>query len=186
VQLTYPSKSSSLFRALAKIRRGIDLIIRRLGQGVAWFGLALMSLIMLIVVLRYLFNIGWIAMQESVMYLHATAICVGAAYTLQKDRHVRVDIFYRNFSKRQRAWLTLLGTACLLMPTCSMIFSVSWPFVMDSWQHNESSLETGGLPALYLFKTLLLILPVMLYLQGVSWIISALEQLMGSTEEKVE
>ncbi|WP_147271857.1 TRAP transporter small permease subunit [Corallincola holothuriorum] len=186
MQPSYAPSPSALFSALNNIRRIIDRGIRYAGDLVAWCGGIMMLLIMLIVVLRYLFNLGWIALQESVMYLHATAICFGAAYTLQQDKHVRVDIFYRRFNARQRAWLSIGGTLCLLMPMCSMIFSVSWPYVMDSWLHHESSQETGGLSGLYLFKSLLLVLPTLLYLQGVSWIISALECLFGPSQGRAQ
>ncbi|MFD2095234.1 TRAP transporter small permease subunit [Corallincola platygyrae] len=183
---TLQAKSPPWLRALSLVRTEIERVIRALGQAVAWLGGAMMALIMVIVVLRYLFNLGWIALQESVMYLHAAAITFGAAYTLQKDKHVRVDIFFRNFNDKQKAWLTIFGTVFLLMPTCSMIFSVCLPYVLDSWRYQESSLETGGLPALYLFKSLMLVLPILLYLQGVCWIITAVERLFSEVQESAE
>ncbi|NIR25762.1 MAG: TRAP transporter small permease subunit, partial [Gammaproteobacteria bacterium] len=106
-----------------------------------------------VVLLRYLFNTGWIAMQESITYMHALVFMLGAAYTLRHDGHVRVDIFYQKFSPRTRAWVDLLGTLLLLLPVTLFIAWVSWEYVSTAWALKEGSRETGGLPGVYLLKT---------------------------------
>jgi TRAP-type mannitol/chloroaromatic compound transport system permease small subunit len=133
----------------------------------------------LVVVLRYVFNMGWIAMQETITYLHAIAFMMGAAYTLKHDGHVRVDIFYRKWGNRRRAWVDLLGALLLLMPVSIFIAWSSWEYVLTSWSFHEGSPEAGGLPWIYLLKTLMLIMPVLIILQGVAQILRAWGQLKG-------
>ncbi len=146
----------------------LDRISELTGHGVAWLTLLMVILTFLIVVLRYGFDSGWIALQESVSWLHACVFMLGASYALKNDSHVRVDIFYQRFSPRGRAWVDLLGSLLLLLPVCLFIFLASWDYVLGAWEIGEASAETGGLPALYLLKSLLLIMPVLLILQALA------------------
>jgi TRAP-type mannitol/chloroaromatic compound transport system permease small subunit len=125
----------------------------------------------LIVVLRYGFNLGWIAMQESVMYLHAMVFLLGAAHTLRVNEHVRVDIFYRRFSPKKQAKVDIFGGLLLLMPVNIFIFMVSFEYVMRSWRVMEASQEAGGMPAVFLLKTLILIFPLTMLLQGIAEVV---------------
>ncbi|MGB5834093.1 MAG: TRAP transporter small permease subunit [Thiohalocapsa sp.] len=142
-----------------------------IGNGVSWLSLAMVLVTFLVVVLRYAFDAGSIAMQESVTYMHATLFMIGAAYTLQLNGHVRVDIFYQRFSRRGRAWVDLLGTLLLLIPVCLFILTSSWHYVTESWSIHEGSREAGGIPAVYLLKTLLVVMPLLLLTQGVVWLL---------------
>lgn len=132
-----------------------------------------------VVLLRYGFNLGWISMQESIVYLYATNFMIGAAYTLRRDGHVRVDIFYQRLGIRARARVDLLGTLLLLLPMCGFILWSSWTYVGESWAVLESSQEAGGLPWVYLLKTLLLVMPLLLIIQGVAMVARALLILLG-------
>ena len=122
----------------------------------------------LIVIMRYLFDLGWIWMQELVVWMHAAVFMLAAAYTLALDEHVRVDILYRKLSRRGRAWVDTLGVLLLLLPTCGWILYTSFDYVGDSWRIMESSRETGGMPGLFLLKTLIVITPILLALQGMA------------------
>lgn len=144
-----------------------DALNERVGRLTAWGTLAMVVVTFAIVVLRYLFNLGWIAMQGSVTYLHAMIFMLGAAYTLKHDGHVRVDIFYQKASARGRAWVDLLGTLLFLLPFCLFLFWVSWEYVAASWALHEGSRDSGGLPWLYLLKTLIPVMSLLLILQGV-------------------
>ena len=146
----------------------IDRLSDGLGHAVAWLTLFMVLLTFLVVLLRYGFDTGWIALQESVTWLHACVFMLGASYALRRDSHVRVDIFYQKFSPRGRAWVDLLGSLLLLLPVCLFIFYASWDYVAESWEIGEGSAETGGLPALYLLKSLLLLMPALLILQGLA------------------
>lgn len=119
-----------------------------------------------IVVLRYAFNMGWIAMQESVTYMHALVFLMGAAYTLKSDGHVRVDIFYRTKSAKYKALIDFLGSLLLLLPVSLFIAWVSFSYVAESWSILEGSREAGGIPFVYLLKSGILIMAVLLVLQA--------------------
>ena len=119
-----------------------------------------------IVVLRYAFNMGWIAMQESVTYMHALVFLMGAAYTLKSDGHVRVDIFYRTKSVKYKALIDFLGSLLLLLPVSLFIAWVSSSYVAESWSILEGSREAGGIPFVYLLKSGILIMAVLLVLQA--------------------
>ena len=145
----------------------IARIIGLTGRSVAWLTLAMALLTFLVVLLRYGLNEGWIWMQESITYLHATVFMVAAAWTLQADEHVRVDIFYREASPRFRLWVDLAGTLLFLVPFCLFLVYVGWDYVASAWASKESSSEPGGLPLVWLLKTLVLVLPVLLMMQAV-------------------
>ncbi len=152
----------------------IDRITTSVGKTVAWLLVAMVLLESVIVVMRYGFDIGFIALQESVTYMHAAVFLLGAAYTLKEDGHVRVDIYYRNFSARRRAWLNLIGTACMLIPLTLFIIWSSFPYVAQAWSIKEASADAGGIPAVYLLKTLMPLFAALLLLQGIAEILKAL------------
>ncbi len=158
--------------------------MRRLADGferiVHFLTLLMVLITFAVVVLRYGFDLGWIAMQESVTYLHAANFMLGAAFTLRHDAHVRVDIFYQKFGPRGRAWVDLLGTLFLLLPVCAFILYASWDYVRESWHLMEGSQEAGGIPAVWLLKSLLLAMPVLLILQGLAVAARCLRVLAGA------
>ena len=146
----------------------LDAVSRRTGQAIAWLTLALGLAGTAVVVLRYAFDTGFIWMQESLTWMHALTFMLGAAYTLEADEHVRVDVFYRGWSVRTRAVVDLLGTLLFLLPLCAFLLWASYPYVAGAWRIAERSREAGGLPALYLLKTAIPAMAVLLALQGVS------------------
>lgn len=157
----------------------IDGFTARCGRGVAWFGLALALTVCTLVVARYVFSTGAPALQEAALYLHAALFMLGAAYTLQSDEHVRVDILYRRFSPQWQARIDCIGTLIFLLPVCLLLFVLSWDYVIASWWVRETSSDPGGLPWVYLLKTLLLIMPAMLLLQGVAELLRRLPAALG-------
>lgn len=146
----------------------IARVVSVTGRAVAWLTLAMTLLSFGIVVLRYGFNQGWIWLQESVTYLHAAVFMLAAAWTLQTDDHVRVDILYRDRSARYKAAVNLAGTLLFLVPLSVLLLVVGWDYVAASWATREVSREAGGLPLVWLLKTLILALPALLLLQ--SWV----------------
>ena len=142
-------------------------LVSLLGRGVAWLTLAMTLLTFGIVVLRYGFNLGWIWLQESVTYLHALVFMIAAAWAFQTDDHVRVDIFYRDRSERYRLAVNLAGTVLFVVPFSIFLLYIGWDYVAASWVNREASREAGGLPLVWLLKTLILALPALLLLQ--SW-----------------
>ena len=153
----------------SKLQAGID----RLGQGVSWLTLVMVLVTFGIVLLRYGFNIGWIWLQESVVYAHAAVFMLGIAWTLFKGGHVRVDIFYRSASLHRQALIDLLGTLLFIIPLALFVLWTSWEYVAASWRLLEGSREAGGLPLVFVIKSLIpafaLLLLVQALLSGISY-----------------
>ena len=164
----------------------IDNVTELTGKLIAWLTLVMVLMTFIIVLLRYGFNLGWVAMQESVLYFHGLVFMLGAAYTLKADGHVRVDIFYQRFSAKTKALVNLLGGLLLLLPVTVFIFFICLDYVLVSWQIMEKSSEAGGLPLVYLNKTLLLLMPVTLLLQGLAEIMRNLIFLLAQNSKTGE
>ncbi len=132
-----------------------------------------------VVVMRYVFDAGLIWVQESVIWMHAAVFMLGAAYTLRDEEHVRVDVFYRKMSPRRRAWVDLVGVAIFLFPLCLFLAWNSFDFVTQSWRIREMSRESGGLPYPFvpLLKSVLLLMPLAVAMQGVSLFLKSLKAL---------
>jgi TRAP-type mannitol/chloroaromatic compound transport system permease small subunit len=134
-----------------------------------------------VVIMRYVFDAGLIWVQESVVWMHAVVFMLGAAYTLRAEEHVRVDIFYRTMSERRRAWVNLIGVIVFLLPLCAFLAWASFDFVALSWSIGESSRESGGLPYPFvpLLKSVLLLMPLAVSLQGLSLFARSINTLRG-------
>ena len=164
---------------LNQVATGIERLIDLSGRAVSWLTLLMVAITFTIVVLRYIFDIGWIALQESTTYLHAMVFLIGASYTMQHESHVRVDIFYSCFSEKTRAWIDLCGALFLLLPFMFFLSWISWEYVVDSWDVMEGSREAGGLPGVYLLKSLILVLAGTLTLQAISQVIRTIQKITG-------
>ena len=105
---------------------------------VPWLTLGMVLVTFTVVILRYLFERGWVWMQEIALYMHAFTFLLAASYTLSRDEHVRVDILYRPMDIRRKALVNLLGSALLLIPCCAVLFYQSLPFVADSWPYSKA------------------------------------------------
>ncbi len=132
------------------------------GKSVAWLTVVMVLLTFAVVVLRYGFNLGWIWLQESLTYLHVAVFTIVAAWALQQDGHVRVDIFYAKMSEQKRALVDLSGTLLFLVPFCIFMLVIAWPYVANSWKLLETSREAGGLPLVFLLKSLMMVMPALL------------------------
>ncbi|KJS06180.1 MAG: hypothetical protein VR73_10455 [Gammaproteobacteria bacterium BRH_c0] len=161
---------------LINLLEGITTII---GTFTPWLTLLLILGICTVVIMRYFFGAGSIALQEATTYLHATIFMLGIAWTLKQGGHVRVDVFYRNASPQRQAWIDVAGGVLFLLPLCVLILWLSWDYVLSSWAIREKSNEGSGLPYVYLLKTLILILPATLLIQGVADILKNLLFALG-------
>lgn len=173
----------------------IDRLSELCGRAVSWLVLALVLLTFLVAVSRYVLNLDWPvlndlrrsladvynrnvnALSDSVQYLHAIIFMVGIAYALKLGDHVRIDIFYRRFSGRTKAWVDVIGTLLLLYPVFIFIIWMSWGYVMDSWRIMEGSQKPGGLPLIYVLKSFILLMAFMMIIQGTSLLLRALLRL---------
>ena len=161
----------------ATLAQTIDSVSRSVGNAVAFAAIAMALVTTTVVILRYGFGQGAIAAQESVLYLHGALFMLGAAPTLLTDKHVRVDVFYRNFTDRQKHWVNTIGHTVFTLPFCTLIVFGSWGYVSESWSIMESSPEPGGIPAVFLLKTLIPAMALLLALQAVSLIVQGLIEL---------
>jgi TRAP-type mannitol/chloroaromatic compound transport system permease small subunit len=152
------------------VSEALKEISERTGRIVAWLTAPMVLVTFVIVVLRYVFDLGWIWMQESVVWMHGAVFMLAAAYTLKRDEHVRVDIFYRRMSARRKAAVDAAGTLLFLLPVCAFLAWTSWGYVSDSWAIREGSREAGGLPYPFvpLLKSLIPATACLVALQGVA------------------
>ena len=152
-----------------------------LGKASAWLTLFMVLVTFVVVVLRYIFDAGLIWLQESVVWMHGFVFMVGAAYTLQQEEHVRVDIFYREMSPRGRAWVDLIGISVFLLPLCALLGWKAFDYVAVSWQLQEASRESGGLPypLIPLLKSILVVMPITVGLQGIALLSRCVRVLRG-------
>lgn len=164
---------------LEAFARGVDALNERIGRAVSWLTLAMVLVTFFVAVMRYGFAWGRVWIQESYVWMHGIVFMIGAGYTLLHNGHVRVDIFYRPASLRYRALVDLFGSLLLLLPMVVTVFVVSWPYVLESWLKLETSREAGGLPGLFLLKTVILLFCVLVGLQGLSLAAKAYLALRG-------
>ena len=160
--------------------QAIDAFNEKIGTTIAWAAVAMVAVQFVVVVMRYVYGIGSIFMQESVTYLHATLFMVGAGYTLLHNGHVRVDIFYRSAAPRRKAVVDLLGVILFLLPVCILIGWSSWPYVQQSWSVFEGSKETSGIQGVFLLKSVILVFVVLMILQGISLALRSVLVLSGA------
>jgi len=165
------------------LARGIDALTGLVGRAVSWLALVMVLVGAGNAVLRYLgrfvgHNLSSNAALELQWYLFSALFLLAGAWTLQLDKHVRVDVFYGRLSPRGRAVIDLLGTLLFLLPFCAFAVWVSFPSVAESWRLHEGSPDPGGLPR-YPVKTLLLAGLYLLLAQGVSQLLKHLCQVLG-------
>jgi TRAP-type mannitol/chloroaromatic compound transport system permease small subunit len=153
--------------------RIINLINRVIGETVSWLTLLMVLVTVLVVVLRYGFNIGFIWMQESVRFMYSAVFLLCAGYTLFKDKHVRVDVLYLSLSERKKALVDLIGSIFLLLPVCFIIFYYSWSYVLNSWEQMEGSIEERGLHLVFLMKTFIWLFAILVSMQSLATIINS-------------
>ncbi|HIM21995.1 MAG TPA: TRAP transporter small permease subunit [Gammaproteobacteria bacterium] len=157
-----------------KITRSLDFFSEMTGRFCSWF-VALMALITcVVVVMRYGLDLGSVLLQDVVLYLHGALFLLGSSFALKRNAHVRVDIFYREFSEKKKAFVDLVGHCLFLQPVCWVIFLFSWGFVELSWRIMEVSAEPDGLPFVYLQKSLLIALCLFMALQSFSEILKSI------------
>jgi TRAP-type mannitol/chloroaromatic compound transport system permease small subunit len=158
-----PSSSSA-----TRLADAIDRFTGGLGRTIAWCTLLVVLLQFAAVVLRYLFGLGSIWLQESVLYVHTAVIMLAAAWTLAENGHVRVDIFYAGASARTKARLDLVGTLVFLIPFATTLLLLSLGYAARSWAILEGSREASGIPAVFLLKSLIPAFALTMLLQGIA------------------
>ena len=168
-------------RSLNLIANWLTVVNSVIGRVVAWLVLYMTLMQFVVVIMRYVFSYGSIQMQESIWYMHGLLFMLGAGYTLVKEGHVRLDVFYREASERTKAWINLIGSLVFLLPFCIVNFDFAWSLVLNSWAVREGSIETTGLPYIYLFKTVILVFSILVAMEGLAL---AIRSLLTLTERR--
>jgi len=165
----------------------IEKINEQVGRTVSWLTTLLVLLICFDVIRRYLTDNTEAWIMELEWHLFAMIFLFGAGYSLKHDKHVRVDVFYASFSKRDKAWVNLFGTLFFLIPWCVLIVIMSWQYAGESWAIGEGSPDPGGLPARYLIKYAIPFGISLLLLQGIAELSKAVLTLRGkeSTQNEI-
>ena len=164
-----------------RLAAGIDRITLVVGRLVSWLAFIMVLLGAGNAIFRYLGRFvgrslssnAWLELQ---WYLFSLIFLLGAAYALQQDSHVRVDVLFARLSDRGRTWINIIGSLVLLFPFCAFMLWSSWPVVRNSWTIREVSPDPGGLPR-YPLKAVILLCFVLLALQGMSELIKEIDRL---------
>lgn len=173
------SKGRVLFGAASALSRAADALTRTIGRGAAWLILAMALVQFGLVIARYVYGLGSTQLQEGVMYMHAAVALLVGAYALLTDDHVRVDVLYGSMPPRGKAAVDFAGTYLLLFPVCALAIWTAAPYVARSWLVLEGSNQGGGIPAVFLLKSLIPAFAVLLAAQGFSVAAKAAARLTG-------
>lgn len=138
---------------MASLIAWLDAVNRAVGMTVRWLALLMVLLQFAVVLLRYVFGVSFIFLNEGVLYMHAALFMLGAGYTLLVDGHVRVDIFYARLSARGRAAIDIFGALAFLLPSMALVAWFTWPSVQNSWDNLEGPISVGGIPASFILKS---------------------------------
>ena len=150
---------------LKNIIKILSVINNKIGLISSFFILILIFLVSLSVILRYIFSIGFIWHQDLYIWTHAIFILLGISYTLKKDGHVRIDLFYKDFNKKQKKIINLIGVIIFGIPLTYLLLTNGLDYFIRSYNLNESSKESGGLPYIYILKFFIFFLGVLLFLE---------------------
>ena len=153
---------------------GLSTLTRVIVRPLRWLALIMVLMTFAIVILRYALNSGGVLLQESVMYLHGTLFMLAIALGVGDNTHVRVDILYSRRSPEQQAWIDLVGHILFLLPIAGFMIWVSLSYVSNSWQILEGSSEVGGIPGVFLLKTLIPLTGALLFCQGIAGVAAIL------------
>jgi len=156
---------------LKKIIFFIENITSKIGRQVSWLILFMTLIAFSVALLRYFFNIGFVWMQELYIWMHGLVFLLAAAYTLQEDKHVRVDIFYRKFSEKNKAYINVFFSILFIIPFILIVSKYSIPYILKSWLSLEKSREAGGLQFLYIYKTSIILFCFFLFIQTIALIL---------------
>lgn len=156
-----------------------EKVTRITSRAVMWLLLVMALVQFAVVLLRHVFGVNWIFMQESVTYMHGFVFLLASGYALLTDDHVRVDIFYREAPAKRKAVTDLLGTYLFLFPICLIILWTASPYVGRSWFVMEGSADTSGIQGVFILKTLIPAFAVLLSMAGFVIAARAVDVLKG-------
>jgi len=133
-----------------------------------------------VVIIRYVFNEGAIIAQEAVIYMHALVLTIGIPYALKHNVHVRVDVFAERLGNRPSTWVEVVGHLVFLIPFSLTVIVYSLPYVSASWRVLEGSAEVGGIPGIFLLKSLIPLTALLLLLTGIADLVRCIRKLRST------
>ena len=149
----------------------IEKFTNFIGEKVSYLIPVMTAMMVVLIISRYFFGIGRTGMQELVMYFHAMVFLGCAGFVFNKDDHVRVDIYYRDSSKKYKKFINLICGVIFLLPVVIFIAFYSFNLIVMAWSIKEISTEAGGLPFVYIQKSLILLFPLTLALAFCNFIL---------------
>lgn len=170
---------------LAALRRPLatELLLTRIVKGAfsisAGASLLLLLVQLLVVILRSVFSLSFIWLQESTLYLFGAIFLLASAALLLSEGHVRVDVVYTKLSDRRKSLIDLAGLVLFVLPLAILIIWVSWSYVLTSWAQLERSQEPSGIHAVFLLKSLIPAFAVLIALAAEVRIIGLFRRLKG-------
>lgn len=146
----------------------IESITSAIASIIRWAPVLMVLTVVIVVILRYIFSVGAIAVQELTMYLHGMLFLLAVPYGVLKNTHVRVDLLYSKFPRSKKNAIDSAGHLIFLIPVGLFILIASFPYAEASWIIKEKSSEVGGIPAIFVLKACVPIAGTLLTLQGIS------------------
>ena len=154
----------------------IDKVIDNIAKILTYLLVSMIILVFITVIVRYMLNISYVALQELVMYFHALIFMFGVSYALKEKSHVKIDIIYNSLSKKNQYFISMLGTIIFIIPTSLFIVYSSMDMVTQSWSLLEGSSEAGGLDLVFILKSVIPIAGFLIFLQALSDIIKYMDK----------
>jgi TRAP-type mannitol/chloroaromatic compound transport system permease small subunit len=169
-------------QALLAVSRGIDAVTAFIGRSVKWLILVAVLVSAGNAVIRKVFDSSSNAWLELQWYLFGAVFMLAAAYTLQMNEHIRIDVLSSRLRKRTRDWIDLVCHIVFLLPFTSMMVWLCIPFFIDSYTSQEMSMNSGGL-IIWPAKALILAGFILLLAQAYSEIVKRIAVLAGIIDE---
>ncbi len=159
-------RTNAIRGVLENVVGAINHINAWLAIYIRWLLYVLMIIIVYDVVLRYIFRAPT-AWSFHISYMIGGTICVmGAAYTLQINKHVSIDIISRLFPIRTRSIINTILMGILFFPSIFLITRYSWIRAIQAWSILEKGSYGFWYPPLYPYRTIIAIGFTLLLIQG--------------------
>ena len=155
----------------------IDNLIERISDFLMLLLLTMIMMIFISVICRFFFNINFVALQELIMYFHATIFMFGISYALKKDAHVKIDIIYNILPKKIKTYISIASILLFILPMSIFLIYISIGMTIQSWSIFEGSSEAGGLDLVFILKTIIPLTGILILLQSISQLLKILKRI---------
>jgi len=156
---------------MKNLQKFLDNFIEKVGYGTSFLVVVMVFLVTLTLFLRYVLSIGSVALQESIMYLHAIFFMIGISFAIKENAHVKIDILSNKFNSKQKNVVFIVGLIFFMIPFSLFVIFISIDMVSNSWEVMEQSSEAGGLNLVYLLKSVIPLTGFLIFLQSISELI---------------